>query len=124
MPAGRPRLLTDDLVERAAELRRDGYSAAAIAERRGLSTRSAYRALVQARDGTTAEVIPLTIAPSLIASIGRAAEGDRRAAAWLLERRWPQRWDRSFRPSIPVPPPSAAFAGVDELCRRRRERSA
>jgi hypothetical protein len=64
----------------------------------------------------------LSIESSLVASIERAAEGDWRAAAWLLERIAPERWDRSYRPPASALAPSAAFAEVDELARRRRGR--
>ena len=124
--AGRPRSLTADLVERAAELRRDGYPVAAIGERLGLSTRSTYRALARARtdavDDSGAEVVTLTNEATLVASVARAARGDWRAAAWLLERLAPDRWDRAYRPPVPAASPSAAFVEVDELAARRRER--
>ena len=122
MPAGRPRRVTPDLVERAAELRRDGLGVEAIAERLELSLRSTFRALALARDGLpqvpAAQPVLLAEAP-LVASVERAAQGDWRAAAWLLERIAPERWDRTYRP-VPAPTSGGAFAEVDELARRRR----
>jgi hypothetical protein len=124
---GRPLLLTDDLLDRVVDLRPSGYSVAASAERVSVSTRTMQRALMRARDvdppyGGSTEAVPLTSESSLVASITRASANDRRAAAWLLEPRWPERWDRSYRPPVTAPTPSAAFVEVDELARRPGER--
>jgi hypothetical protein len=54
-----------------------------------------------------------------------AAKGQWRASAWLLERRFPERW--AARPRVQAqarvePPSDDPFAEVDELARRRRAR--
>lgn len=126
MAAGRPRLLTDDLVERIVELRRDGYGVETIAAQLGVSKRTTQRALARARDsfagaGNASAEAPAVYESALVESIARAGRVGWRAAAWLLERLAPERWDRTYRPPLPALTPSAAFAEVDELSRRRRE---
>jgi predicted nucleic acid-binding Zn ribbon protein len=62
---------------------------------------------------------------TLVQGIAQAAAENWRAAAWLLERRWPERWGTSRKP------PTASddvdeldpFREVDELARRRREQA-
>jgi hypothetical protein len=112
--------VTPDLVDRAAELRRDGFGAEAIAERLGVSLRSTFRALALARDGLPQlpATEPLPLAEALrVGSIERAGQGDWRAAAWLLERRWPERWDRTYRSPrrrrAPRSPRSTSWPGDD-----------
>lgn len=129
MPAGRPPKVTSQLVAWAAELRRDGFPVAAIAERLDVSKRTTQRALARARRKVSdvrtlfsRGALPLATESTLVSSIARAAEGDWRAAAWLLERMAPERCDRAYRPTVPAP--SAAFAEVDELARRRRTTTA
>jgi hypothetical protein len=62
----------------------------------------------------------------LVAIVAAAAPTNWRAAAWLLSRRWPERWS-SRRPveDEPTPPasdPDDPFREVDELAARRRRR--
>jgi hypothetical protein len=81
--------VTPDLVERATELRIDGYSVGAIAERLGLSTRSTFRALALARDGLPQ--LPAVADPGLdetrlVASVGRAAVAPSRTPTSSLSR--------------------------------------
>lgn len=64
-----------------------------------------------------------------VALIARAATDNWQAAAWLLERRHPERWARlSQRPQTedpaPAEKPADPFDEVDELASRRRERPA
>ena len=101
MPAGRPRLLTDALVERAVELGRDGLGVGTIADRLGVSTVSPNES-------------------ALVTSVERAATHDWRAAAWLLERLNPAKWDRARREPEPTPPRTGLWAEIDELAARRR----
>jgi hypothetical protein len=61
----------------------------------------------------------------LVALVARAANGGSwRAATWLLERRWPERWSVRDRPQSPPPVLSTeeadALREIDELARRRR----
>jgi endogenous inhibitor of DNA gyrase (YacG/DUF329 family) len=60
----------------------------------------------------------------LLAQIAAAANrGAWRAAAWILERRFPERWAAGRRPEETlVLDESDPFAEVDELARRRRKR--
>jgi transposase len=57
--------------------------------------------------------------PGLVAAVIQAAQrGSWQAAAWLLERSFPERWGRRDAP--PPMPPADAFGDVDELAARRR----
>lgn len=65
-----------------------------------------------------------TAEPRLVALVAQAARTQWRAAAWLLERRHPERWSERGRPLAPASPPDLddPFREVDELAERRRER--
>lgn len=58
----------------------------------------------------------------LLIYVAQAARSSWRAAAWLLERRYPERWGRGGETEPGVPDPADPFAEVDELARRRRAR--
>ena len=60
----------------------------------------------------------------LLASAAHAARENWRAAAWTLERRYPERWAQRPREleGAPPPDPDDPFREVDELSARRRER--
>jgi hypothetical protein len=59
----------------------------------------------------------------LVAYVASAASKNWRASAWLLERRYPERWSRRDRDApVGVAADDAAFLEVDELARRRAKR--
>ena len=65
-----------------------------------------------------------TSEPRLLALVAREAPTNWRAAAWMLERRYPERWGlrpRRLEDAEPAPrDPSDPFAEVDKLAERRR----
>jgi hypothetical protein len=63
--------------------------------------------------------------PRLLARVAQAASNDWRAAAWVLSRRWPERWgppERQATRHVPreLDAADSPFAEVDELAARRR----
>jgi hypothetical protein len=56
----------------------------------------------------------------LVEYVARGAETNWRAAAWLLERRYPERWGPGAKPESAVPRERDPFAEIDELAVRRR----
>jgi hypothetical protein len=56
----------------------------------------------------------------LLVYVAQAARTQWRAAAWLLERRHPERWGVGAREIEPELPGNDAFREVDELAQRRR----
>jgi transposase len=57
--------------------------------------------------------------PGLVGAVVEAAQrGHWQAAAWMLERSFPERWAR--REAKPEPKTTGPFSEVDELARRRR----
>jgi hypothetical protein len=61
----------------------------------------------------------------LVAQVAAGAKTNWRASAWLLERRYPERWGAPRPQEEPVPPAVGAadpFAEVDMLAARRRAR--
>ena len=83
---------------------------------------------------TAADLLTDELHQQLVTQIAAAADGDWRAAAWLLERGWPDQWRlRPLNERRPVeerdePPTKAisasdepdAFAEVDELAAKRQ----
>jgi hypothetical protein len=69
--------------------------------------------------------------PRLVAIVAAAAaRGDWRASAWILSRRWPERWgtpQQRRESEIPEPAPTldpnSPFYEIDELASRRRRGS-
>lgn len=63
--------------------------------------------------------------PRLLARVAQAASNDWRAAAWVLSRRWPEKWgppQRRVEPHVPreLDAADSPFTEVDELASRRR----
>lgn len=91
----RPRLITPDLVERAAELRRDGFTVAVIAERLDVSKRTTQRALARTRE--TRGDTPQEVSPRRAASIDGSA-------------------DASIDPVVPLGNEAAVVARITRIC--------
>jgi hypothetical protein len=99
--------LTPEVVQRAGQLREAGDTVAQIGQALGLSRRSTFRALAQARPPTPAG--PLS-EDDMVALLERQARrGHVRAIELLLRRPWEA--DR-----LPAPPPRSL---IDELAARR-----
>jgi hypothetical protein len=65
----------------------------------------------------------------LVSEVSRAARENWAAAAWILERAYPERWARvsqraQAQPPEPAPEPADPFEEVDELAARRTGRGA
>lgn len=85
---------------------------------------------------TTADLLTDDLHQQLVEQIAAAAEGDWKAAAWLLERGWPDQWrlrplnGRKPAEDSDEAPPTATgheqrdpFAEVDELAAKRQRTS-
>src|SRR5262245_2114298 len=130
---GRPSALTDDLraqVERELAM---GATQALVAQHAGVTERTIKRWIADGKvvrrqlehaPPPAAPELPIAerlvqAEPGLVAAIIQAAQrGSWQAAAWLLERSYPDRWGRR-EPKAPLPP-ADAFSEVDELAKRRR----
>jgi hypothetical protein len=149
-PMGRPTLLTPELrVDVERELA-DGVPVVVVAQRFGIGRRTLGRWISEGRvvrsrrepgpqtvhGVVNAQPAPIGASPDdpfdraepgLVAVVVDAARrGSWQAGAWLLERRWPERWARPPQRQIDdVLSGSAeddAFAEVDRLAERRRRR--
>jgi hypothetical protein len=111
--AGRPHLLTPEVVQRAGELRERGAGIAEIGAALGLSRRSTFRALGRVRDDHDRQELlphrPLTEADLVALLEAAARKGHVRAVELLLRRPWER--DRV--------PASAGRSVIDELAARR-----
>jgi transposase len=104
--AGRPTLLTPERADDLVLLLAAGASTARAAAAVGVGERSVRRWLHegglrervrQARASTPDPADSLSEA-RLVLLIARAAAHDWRAGAWMLERRWPERWGNASMP--------------------------
>jgi hypothetical protein len=98
-------------------------------ERRAAERVAMERAVVEHAGPDYPEVLAAAIAePRLVVLMAHAArQGSWRAAAWLLERQFPERWGPPERRLAAAPADAAtrapdAFSEVDELAARRRRR--
>ena len=78
-------------------------------------------------DAQAQELLARVIAePRLVALVAAGAKTNWRAAAFLLERHYPERWAPVRRPQAEPEPPAVAdddpFAEVDQLAAKRRPR--
>lgn len=145
-PPGRPSKLAnldEDDVRQIESLMRAGATMEVAAEAAGVSRGTLYRWLKKgerARPGSRPRELRERVEKAraesetvLVARIAAAAgKGSWQAAAWLLERRFPERWMKpSERPMPEAPAPAPAddpvvdedpFADVVDISKRRRPR--
>jgi transposase len=138
---GRPTKLNPEAAERALTVLRAGGHAEVAAQAAGVALRT-WQEWLQRGDprGRKAADSPFRAFRRQVAEaeaagearhialIARAGTTSWQAAAWLLERRHPERWARPAPREVEVAAPAAPaaapdpFAEVDELARRRRQR--
>lgn len=142
---GRPTALTDDVADTLVQMLRAGNYVGVAARaagihrstlidwmRRGKSDApedEPYRLLRERVEHARAEGEALNVA-----RIAKAAQESWQAAAWLLERQYPQRWGKIAARRVDEPPPVPSvedeppapddpFAEVDDLAVKRLERA-
>lgn len=135
---GRPPAFRPDVVHRVLQVLTAGGHLATAADAAGISAKTlsnwlgrgrnsdapedeGYRAFAAQVDQARGEAETRNIA-----IVAQAAQGDWKAAAWMLERGWPERWSRPSQragfDTPAAPDPLDPFAEVDELAARRRVR--
>ena len=118
---GRPTKRTPDRAEKILAALRQGTTIATAVRAAGLGL-SAFKTW-RASDATFAAAIKKAIAEGEAALIGivqRATPKHWQAAAWLLERRWPQRWARREPPPV-EPREEAAKYDLSRLTKEELE---
>jgi hypothetical protein len=131
MPPLAPIKLTDDLTRTFATLVRAGNTVAVAcnvvgidestyydwmrrAKRKG-DANDPYRAFRAALEQARGEAEAI-----LVGQITTSARnGSWQAAAWLLERRWPERWAKPDQRKESDKPPANPFDALDELAKKR-----
>jgi transposase len=129
--AGRPSKLTPEIQERICQLIRAGNTVEIASEASGITPTTFYNWMQKGADGRqpyadfskAIEQVRAEAEAILVGRIQRAAQsGSWRAATWLLERQWPERWapagDRAEDEETPD------FADLDELGPRRAQKAA
>jgi transposase len=136
----RPTLLTSELGERLVAALRAGNVIHVACEAVGIDRRTYSRWMERGRSGRArdnayrelraqVESARAEAEARAVTQIARAAAEDWRAAAWLLERGFPDRWGRPAErvQVIEVPaepePEHDPFEEVDELAEKRRNRT-
>jgi hypothetical protein len=111
---GRPPILTTEMIEEMCDLIIQGKTIAEAAILRGVSESSIYRWLAQGKKPDS-EPIYMELVDRIYEAvecseiemlqtlrIASQAPKNWRAAAWTLERRWPERWGKKANPSSPA----------------------
>jgi len=111
---GRPSKLAAEVIEQIERLIAAGVSGAEAAAAAGVSRTSFYRWMAVGASCATGWSGRAESEAVLVVRIARAAErGSWRAAAWLLERRYPERWARpADRPLAREPVGKDPFADI------------
>lgn len=135
---GRPSALQPDVVMRLLQALRAGSHVESAAQLAGIAARTFHRWMERgdptrkdARDARyrrfreQVEQARAEAETRNVAIVAQAAQTDWKAAAWLLERTYPERWARASQRGLIDGPESAMapgdpFAEVDELAAARR----
>jgi len=139
---GRKTDLTDELTDRLVALLRAGNYVGVALRACGLASRTYQQWMARGKSGKAADEQFRTFRERVeqahaegeainVAEIAKQARKSWAAAAWILERQYPERWGRvsvRVREEAPVSEqtlpaaPDDPFAEVDELAQRRRQR--
>lgn len=131
----RPMKFSEQTVERIVAVLRAGNYPAVAAAAAGITEKTYYQWLRWGRSDAAADAPYRDFATRVeralsegearnVTLVASAATENWQAAAWMLERRWPERWarvnlrEKDERPA--QPDPADPFAEVDELAARRR----
>lgn len=129
---GKPSLLTEELADQVVTMLRSGTLPRVACEAVGIDIRTLQRWLERGRSGRERDKAYREFTERVgraraeaearaVAQIARAASEDWRAAAWLLERQWPERWGKVPLAEL-VPEPASLSDELDELAGRRLAR--
>jgi hypothetical protein len=137
-PTGRPTLLTPELAEQLTALLRAGNQIHVVCDAVGIDRRTYSRWMQRGLSGRArdkpyrelraqVERARAEAEARAVTQIARASTEDWRAAAWLLERSFPERWGKPAERlqvlEVELPEPEVdPFAEVDELAEKRRTR--
>lgn len=109
MPGGRPPILTPELTKQVVDLIAAGNYIETSCAVVGISKQTFYRWMKEGNAGLTVETAEFCDAVKKalgrseardVAIIGKAASKSWQAAAWRLERKFPDRWGRQDRLSV------------------------